>query len=63
MDQQGFLNSSFLPGSHDLQHVLMDALLDERKSIKESIIKTNFENLDLVPANLSLGRIEIEKYF
>lgn len=60
MDQQGSLSSSLIPNIHDLPCVITDALLNDQKSIKEAIIKTNFENIDIAPANLSLGRIEDE---
>ncbi|MGD0918417.1 MAG: ParA family protein [Thermodesulfobacteriota bacterium] len=60
MDQQGSLSSSFLQNINDLPYVITDALLDDQKSMKEIVQKTNFENIDLLPANLSLGRIENE---
>jgi chromosome partitioning protein len=60
MDQQGSLSSSFLSNIHDLPIVITDALLDDQKSIKEAIIRTDFKNIDIAPANLSLGRIEDE---
>jgi len=60
MDQQGSLSSSFLPNIHDLPCVITDALLNDKKSIKEAIVKTEFENIDIVPANPSLGKIETE---
>jgi chromosome partitioning protein len=60
MDQQGSLSSSFLPNIHDLPGTIADVLLDEGKSMKEVIQPTNFEHIDLVPANLSLGRIDSE---
>ena len=60
MDQQGSLSSSFLSNIHELPFVITDALLDDRKSIKEALIKTEFENIDIVPANPSLGKIETE---
>ena len=60
MDQQGSLSSSFLPDIHNLPIVITDTLLDDQKSIKGTIMKTEFENIDIAPANLSLGRIEDE---
>jgi len=47
MDQQGSLSSSFLPNIHDLPCVITDALLNDKKSIKEAVIKTEFENIDI----------------
>ncbi|MDY6839489.1 MAG: ParA family protein [Thermodesulfobacteriota bacterium] len=60
MDQQGSLSSSLLASIHDLPCVITDALLDDRKSIKEAIRRTDFENIHIVPANFTLGRIESE---
>jgi len=60
MDQQGSLSSSFLPNINDLPCVITDALLDDQKPMKEVVQKTKCENIDLVPANLTLGRIENE---
>lgn len=58
MDQQGSLSSSFLDNIHDLPVVITDALRDERLSLKKVVVNTSFKNIDLVPANLSLGEIE-----
>ena len=58
MDQQGSLSSSFLNNIHELPVVITDALRDERLSLKEVVVNTSFKNIDLVPANLSLGEIE-----
>ena len=60
MDQQGSLSSSFLPNSHDLPVVITDALINRQISLKEAIVRTAFENIDIVPANLSLSKIESE---
>jgi len=60
MDQQGSLSSSFLPDIHNLPFVITDALRDDQTSIREIIKKTNYENIDIIPANLSLGKLESE---
>ncbi|RJR23653.1 MAG: ParA family protein [Desulfobacteraceae bacterium] len=60
MDQQGSLSSSFLPANNDLQCTVADVILNDQASIREAILKTNFKNIDLVPSNLTLGRIETE---
>jgi len=60
MDQQGSLSSSFLHNIHNLPCVVTDVLLNDKRPIKDAIIKTKFENIDLVPANLTLGKIETE---
>jgi chromosome partitioning protein len=60
MDPQGSLSSSFLPDIHRLPVTITDVLLDDRISIKEAIQKTDFENIHIVPANLSLSKVENE---
>jgi chromosome partitioning protein len=60
MDQQGSLSSSFLPNTNDLPLVITDALLNRQISLKDAIVRTAFENIDIVPANLSLSKIESE---
>ena len=60
MDQQGSLSSSFLKNINELQYVITDALLDDQKPMREVVQKTDFENIDLVAANLTLGSLENE---
>ena len=60
MDQQGSLSSSFLPDIHNLSLVVTDALRDDQIPIKEIIQPTKYENIDIVPSNLSLGKLESE---
>jgi chromosome partitioning protein len=60
MDPQGSLSSSFLSDIYSLPCSITDVLLDDNVSVKRAIQNTDFENFDIVPANLSLGRIENE---
>jgi chromosome partitioning protein len=60
MDQQGSLSSSFLSALDDLPCALSDVLLDDSTPMSEAIQKTKFTGIDIVPANLSLGKIENE---
>jgi hypothetical protein len=41
-------------------NVITDALRDDQKPLKAVLQKTDYENIDLVPANLSLGGLENE---
>ncbi len=50
MDQQGSLSSSFVKNINELQYVITDALLDDQKPTKAVVQKTDYENIDLVPA-------------
>ena len=60
MDQQGSLSSSFLPDVYSLPFVITDALRDDQVPIKRIIQKTAYKNIDIIPANLSLGDLESE---
>ena len=60
MDPQGSLSSSFISDIYSLPCSITDVLLDDHASINVAIQNTNFENIDIVPANLSLRRIENE---
>jgi chromosome partitioning protein len=60
MDQQGSLSSSFLPDIHNLSLVVTDALRDDQVPLREVIKPTKFENIDIAPSNLSLGKLESE---
>ena len=60
MDQQGSLSSTFLDNIHELPHTVTNILLDLDLPIEESIYPTRFQDIDLIPANLSLGRVEVE---
>jgi len=60
MDQQGSLSSSFVKNINELPFVITDALLDDQKPMKAVVQQTDYENIDLVPANLTLGRLENE---
>jgi len=60
MDQQGSLSSSFLPDNRELPIAITDVLLDKSIRIEDAIVRTAYKNIDLVPANLSLRRIENE---
>lgn len=60
MDQQGSLSSSFLKDVHYLSLVVTDALRDDQISFKEIIQPTKYDLIDIVPSNLSLGKLESE---
>jgi len=60
MDQQGSLSSSFLQDIHNLSLVVTDTIRDDQLPIRRVIQPTKFENIDIVPSNLSLGKLESE---
>ena len=60
MDQQSSLSSTFLDSIYDLPHTVADALLNLDLPIEQTIYSTRFEDIDLIPADLSLGKVEVE---
>ena len=59
MDQQGSLSSSFLPNLQETPLGIADVIFDETP-IEKAIQKTNFDKIDIVPANPGLAGIESE---
>ena len=60
MDQQGSLSSSFLPDIHNLPVVVTDVIRDDRVSIQAAVHQTQYSNIEIVPSNLSLAKLESE---
>jgi len=60
MDQQGSLSSSFLKDVHCLSLVVTDALRDDQIPFKDIIQPTKYDLIDIIPSNLSLGKLESE---
>jgi len=57
MDQQGNLSSSFIDHIHGLERTVYDVLTDDTE-IGGVIHKTDFENISILPANLSLSELD-----
>jgi chromosome partitioning protein len=60
MDQQGSLSSSFLYNIHNFSPVITDVLKNDQLPLKAAIKNTDYSHIDIVPANLSLGKLESE---
>ena len=60
MDQQGSLSSSFLPDIHNLPLVVTDVIRDDGVSIEAAVHRTQYANINIVPSNLSLAKLESE---
>ena len=58
MEQRGSLSSPFAKNINDIPCVITDVLPDDRGPMKTVVHKTDFETIDPVPANLTLGRLE-----
>ena len=57
-DKQG--NTTKFFNKHEEEDYSISDLLTNRCSIDEVILKTGFENLDLIPANMSLAKANLE---
>jgi len=60
LDQQGNLSSVFLDNIYNLKTTLVDILLDDDLAISEVIQKTSFENIDIIPSNIELSKIDLQ---
>jgi chromosome partitioning protein len=57
MDQQGNLSSSFINNIHDLPKTIYDLLIDSAE-IGDIIYKTKVDNINILPANVSLSDLD-----
>jgi chromosome partitioning protein len=60
VDPQASLSSTFIDDVYSLDKALKDMLLDPDMPASEVLCKTKFENIDILPSNLSLGLSEFE---
>jgi chromosome partitioning protein len=60
LDQQGNLSSAFLDSIYNLEITVADVLLDDAIPILRAIQKTSFQNIDIVPSNIDLSKIDLQ---
>jgi chromosome partitioning protein len=60
LDQQGNLSSAFLEKIYELKYTIADLFLEESLNISDVIQKTAFENIDIIPSNISLSKIDLQ---
>jgi chromosome partitioning protein len=60
LDQQGNLSSCFLDSIYDLKTTVADILLDEDIPISRAVQKTSFPNIDIIPSNIDLSKIDLQ---
>jgi len=60
LDQQGNLSSAFLDKIYELDYTITDLFMEESLEISQVIQKTNFENIDIIPSNISLSKIDLQ---
>lgn len=59
LDPQGNTTSGFGIDKEEMDHTVYELILDEC-TVKQSIHKTEIENLDIIPSNVNLAGAEIE---
>ena len=60
LDQQGNLSSAFLDHIYDLKTTVADILLDDDVPISKAIQKTSFQNIEIIPSNIDLSKIDLQ---
>ena len=60
LDQQGNLSSAFLDNIYTLNTTIADIFLDNGTPISEVIQKTSFQNIDIIPSNIDLSKIDLQ---
>lgn len=59
IDPQGNCTSGLGVDKNEVENTIYEVLLDDC-TVKEGILKTSYENLDLIPSNINLAAAEIE---
>jgi chromosome partitioning protein len=60
VDPQASLSSTFVDDIYSLDFTLKELLVNPDIPLSDVLQKTKFENIDIVPCNLSLGQVEFE---
>ena len=60
LDQQGNLSSAFLDNIYNLPLTVADILLENDTPVSKIINKTSFENIDIIPSNIDLSKIDLQ---
>nr|WP_205834397.1 AAA family ATPase [Arthrobacter sp. SF27] len=59
-DPQGALSAGLGTNPHELDLTVYNVLMDRKADIQEAIQSTDFENIDLLPANIDLSAAEVQ---
>ncbi len=59
-DPQGALSAGFGINPHELDLTVYNVMMDRKVDIREVIQTTDFENIDLLPANIDLSAAEVQ---
>nr|WP_254456282.1 ParA family protein [Paeniglutamicibacter quisquiliarum] len=59
-DPQGALSAGFGTNPHELDVTVYNVLMDRKTEIRDAILTTDVENVDLLPANIDLSAAEVQ---
>ncbi|MCP3425298.1 AAA family ATPase [Rothia sp. AR01] len=59
-DPQGALSAGFGVNPHELDTTVYNVMMDRKVDVHEAIRSTEFENMDLLPANIDLSAAEVQ---
>jgi chromosome partitioning protein len=59
-DPQGALSAGFGTNPHELDVTVYNVLMDRKTEIRDAILGTDVENVDLLPANIDLSAAEVQ---
>ncbi|HSU70333.1 MAG TPA: AAA family ATPase [Micrococcaceae bacterium] len=59
-DPQGALSAGLGTNPHELEMTVYNVLMDRKVDIRDAIRHTDFENIDLLPANIDLSAAEVQ---
>lgn len=59
-DPQGALSAGLGTNPHELDLTVYNVLMDRKVDIRDAIIKTDVENIDILPANIDLSAAEVQ---
>jgi chromosome partitioning protein len=59
-DPQGALSAGFGTNPHELDTTVYNVLMDRKTDIRDAIMDTDVDNVDLLPANIDLSAAEVQ---
>lgn len=59
-DPQGALSAGLGANPHDLEETVYNVLMDRKVDVRDTILETEVEGLDLLPANIDLSAAEVQ---
>ncbi|APF41690.1 chromosome partitioning protein [Neomicrococcus aestuarii] len=59
-DPQGALSAGFGTNPHELDVTVYNVLMDRKVDIRDAILETDYDNIDILPANIDLSAAEVQ---